>query len=339
MPSFVSPTNILTGALALTLPTSMLIWIIYYVFPFRDSEVDLSPFRCLVSILIPTLMLYNAAKNRKLDSTAMIVAFLMGFIETLSNMCMIFTTLTFFMVGTRATEYKRSQKKINDDDSSQRGGRRNWIQVLSNGGVGMEIAILMLIERGPANEMPIDFSRDYFSSCLALAFLGSISCACGDTLASELAPVLSSASPRLITNPFRKVPKGTNGGVTLVGFFLSAFGGFLCGLTYYVLIHLTVSHNRLAISSKQWPIIIFSVIAGLLGSLLDSILGATVQYSGKEKSSGKIVGKFKEGVEKISGTEILDNHSVNLVSTLLTAAISPLLAKQVWFYFGSYTLL
>lgn len=39
--------------------------------------------------------------------------------------------------------------------------------------------------------------------------------------------------------------------------------------------------SDLEISAPQWPIIVFGAAAGLLGSIVDSYLGATMQYSGK----------------------------------------------------------
>lgn len=321
--------HILPGALAIVLPLSLMVWLIHCLLPFRSSESELSPLRCFMSIFVPSLLLYNAAKNKKLDTCAMITAFVMGFIETLSNLCMIATTIAFFMAGTRATKYKRGAKQF-DEDVSNKTGRRNWIQVISNGGVGMELAILLLIEQGPANELPINFPYDYLPSWLSIAFLGSMACACGDTLASELAPAFSSSRPRLITKPFSKVPRGTNGGVTLVGLLFSAVGGFICGLTFYIFTLICVSREVLLRSPPQWPLLIVGTIAGLVGSIVDSILGATVQFSGYEKSTGKIVSNSGANVVWIAGSEILDNHSVNLMSTLITALVSPYFGRLIW---------
>lgn len=326
-----SSPHILPGVLAIVLPLSLVVWIGHYLLPFRSTESELSPLRCFMSIFIPSLLLYNAAKNKKLDTAAMITAFVMGFVETLSNLCMIATTIAFFLAGTRATKYKRKLKEFDGgEDGHQSSGRRNWIQVISNGGVGMEISILLLIEKGPANELAMNFPYDYFPTWLSIAFLGSVACACGDTLASELAPALSSAQPRLIVNPFMKVPKGTNGGVTLLGLIVSALGGFICGLTYYILTIICVSREILLTSPPQWPLILVGTIAGLLGSIIDSIIGATVQFSGYERATGKIVSKSKRGVVWISGSEILDNHSVNLMSTLITALITPYFGRLIW---------
>lgn len=315
--------------LLIVLQLSLVVWVINYLLPFRSGESELTPVRCFMSIFVPAVMLYNAVKSKKLDRLAMFVAFFMGFVETLSNLCMIATTVAFFLAGTKATKFKRTTKEF-DENESKTGGRRNWIQVISNGGVGMEIAILLLIERGPANELPINFPYDYFPTWLSIAFLGSTACACGDTLASELAPALSSEQPRLITNPLVKVPKGTNGGVTMLGLVCSAFGGFICGLTYYIFTLICVNRELLLRSPPQWPLVIIGTIAGLLGSMVDSVIGATMQFSGYERSTGKIVSKPKPGVVWVSGAEILDNHSVNLLSTLITALVTPYFGRLVW---------
>lgn len=322
--------HILPCILAVLLPLSLLIWVTHSILTIGSRDSHLSPLRCFMSILAPCLIFHNAARKKKLDSLALVVAFIMGFVETLSNACMIATTTMFFFVGTKATSYKLGSKNFDDGNEHATGGRRNWIQVVSNGGVGLELAILMLIEKGPANEMPINFSYDYFPSWLSIAFLGSMSCACGDTLASELSPVLTSSSPRLIINPFRKVPKGTNGGITLIGLLFSLIGGLICGFTYYVNTIGLSNFDLLMRSPPQWPLLIVGAFAGLFGSVLDSLIGATLQFSGFDKVNRKVVSKSGTGIVKISGYEILDNHSVNLLSTLLTALLSPFVAKIVW---------
>ena len=72
-----------------------------------------------------------------------------------------------------------------------------------------------------------------------MAVLGALGCCAGDTWASELGTVISlsgekRSDPVLVTNPCRKVPKGTNGGVSLVGLIASFSGGLAVGVAFYL---------------------------------------------------------------------------------------------------------
>ena len=61
-------------------------------------------------------------------------------------------------------------------------------------------------------------------------------------------------------------------------------------------------------------------------------MGATLQYSGVNKKTGAIVekpGKHGDPIEHISGMNILDNHEVNLLSSLFTAIIIPFIAEKL----------
>lgn len=87
------------------------------------------------------------------------------------------------------------------------------MQVFCNGGIPAELALLYMVENGPG-EMPIDFSKEYTASWMCLSLLGALACSAGDTWASEIAPVLSKSSPRLITS-WEKVPVGKNKNVCM----------------------------------------------------------------------------------------------------------------------------
>lgn len=73
---------------------------------------------------------------------------------------------------------------------------------------------------------------------------------------------------------------GTNGGVTVIGLIVSLLGGLAIGLANYVMLVYMIDADMLARSPAQWPIIIAGGFAGLVGSIVDSVLGATLQYSG-----------------------------------------------------------
>ena len=86
------------------------------------------------------------------------------------------------------------------------GGQRNWKQVVCNGGVATWLAVIYMMEIGCV-ELPVNFSRHYEASWLAIAILGSLACCCGDTFASEFGSVLGVGDPRLITT-LHVVPHG-----------------------------------------------------------------------------------------------------------------------------------
>ena len=111
--------------------------------------------------------------------------------------------------------------------------------------------------------------------------LSAYACACGDTWASELG-ILSTSKPILITQPWRFVAKGTNGGISLIGTLASAGGGASIGLGHAIYDLLFIQKRKRAISRLNifLSTVIFGGTMGLAGSMIDSALGALFQYSG-----------------------------------------------------------
>ncbi len=73
---------------------------------------------------------------------------------------------------------------------------------------------------------------------------------------------------------------GTNGGISAFGVLFSFLGGLLIGIAHYVTLLYTVDVTLLERAPPQWPIILLGGLGGLFGSLIDSFIGATFQYSG-----------------------------------------------------------
>lgn len=105
-----------------------------------------------------------------------------------------------------------------------------------------------------------------------------------DTFSSELG-ILSKSKPRLITAPWRVVPPGTNGGVTVTGLGAGLLGAFIIASTATLLTPFC----------KEWSVAdqtkytVAMTLAGFSGTLLDSYLGAALQASVVDVQSGKIV--------------------------------------------------
>jgi uncharacterized protein (TIGR00297 family) len=146
------------------------------------------------------------------------------------------------------------------------GGRRNARQVLANGGVS---ALAALLGAWPA-------------------FAGALAAAAADTWATEIG-AFSPTAPRLITSG-APVPRGANGGITLLGTAGGVLGAAVMGGLTWVL-----GPHDLRLAGVV-------AIAGVAGMLLDSLLGATAQRP------------FEDGW--------LDNDGVNLATTLAGAGIA-----------------
>lgn len=56
----------------------------------------------------------------------------------------------------------------------------------------------------------------------------------------------------------------------------------MIGLSYYIVVLNCVDTVILQLAASQWPVIVVGGFGGLFGSMLDSVLGATLQYSGNK---------------------------------------------------------
>lgn len=145
--------------------------------------------------------------------------------------------------------------------------------------------------------------------------------------------IASKTPPRLITTR-SVVPPGTNGGVTPLGTAAAAAGGLFVGCCYWSLAAVAAmwaGANGSASSAAlaDWRLVPLALVAGLAGSLLDSLLGATLQWSGQDERSGKAVsGRPPPGsaaarhVRHVSGRDVLSNTGVNVVASVLSSGLA-----------------
>lgn len=300
---------------------------IFCILSYLDT-VPVSPVRWMIAIVAPVVIATWGLKRKSLDRSGAVAGLVVGFILTISNLCFFSSLLTFFVMGSKVTKFKAEQKKKMEHNYKE-GGQRNWVQVLCNGGMAAMFGLQYMFHVG-CREVVIDFSHHYSPSWLAVSVLGSLACCCGDTFSSELGAVFSkNTEPRLITT-LRKVPRGTNGGITLIGTLFSMVGGGLVGLAYYITQIFLLRESFLDRGPPQWPLLMVGLLMGIIGSTVDSLLGATFQYSGFDRKRKCVVEHSGSDVDYICGMELLDNHSVNLLSSLISALISPKIAFELW---------
>jgi uncharacterized protein (TIGR00297 family) len=158
--------------------------------------------------------------------------------------------LTFFISSSLLTRLFGKRKSALNE-KFDKGGQRDAGQVLANGGIAAMFAAVHFFLPG--------------ASWPWMAFTASLAAVNADTWATELG-VLNRTPPRMITTG-QMVEKGTSGGISWGGS-LAALGG--AGLV--ALIGLMVQP-----SPGFVLIFIFTCLAGLIGAMFDSLLGATVQ--------------------------------------------------------------
>lgn len=314
--------------LAVTLPLSLAVWSLSVLSSwYTESIAPPTPLRFFLSAFVPILISSWGYRKKSLDLSGALCGVIVGFVLTLSSYLFFIGLLTFFISSSQATKF-RSDLKRKFEPHHKEGGQRNWVQVLCNGGVATEFALLYMLECGMGEKL-VEPSTDWQCTLLSLAVLSALAESCGDTWASEFGTVLSRTDPFLITS-FQRVPRGTNGGVSLEGLLFSALGGGFIGLVYYLSMALFLGPSNLRAASAQWLVILVGALAGFLGSLLDSFLGATLQFTGIVAKTGQVVEEPGQGVKHISGANVLDNHSVNLLSNLATALTVPWISIKLF---------
>lgn len=218
------------------------------------------------------------------------------------------TLITFFGSSSVLSHYKESLKERRAAEKFAKGGRRDFAQTLANGGIGAALALAYGLMGEP--------------SFLLAAFLGVMATVTADTWATELG-VLSPHKPRLITNG-QPVEPGTSGGVTLLGTSAAAIGGLVIGLAMAVFYAVGGSIGGQAMTLPWW-MVPAGLLGGLLGALVDSLLGATVQAiyrypSGKETE--RTVGRDGTPNTFVRGWRWLNNDMVNFLSSLAGGGVA-----------------
>jgi uncharacterized protein (TIGR00297 family) len=164
----------------------------------------------------------------------------------------------FLILGLLSTKYKHQYKK----DIGVYEGTRTLKNVISNGIVPFIMAAF----------------GNYGG------FIGSIATATADTLASEIGVTVQ---PRLITT-FKKVPPGTDGGISVLGTAAGIIGAGIIGVAAYLL----------GIFPDPYVTLKISIIAGTVGCFVDSVLGAVLERR-----------------------NYISNEYVNLIATITGAAL------------------
>jgi len=216
----------------------------------------------------------------------------------------------FFISSSALTSlFEKEKEKVNREQFEKGGPRDPW-QVIANGGLSSALAAAYFI---------------YPQPIMLAAFLGVLATVNADTWATEIG-VLSRSVPRLVTS-LKPVEKGRSGGITTLGSFASLAGALFIGGCAVVLA--SIFDPSLLYRIGWEKVIIIAGLSGFIGSLIDSLFGATIQaqyYCGtcKKPTEQRVHHCGTRTVLK-SGFRLVDNDTVNLLSSIAGGVVAALL--------------
>jgi uncharacterized protein (TIGR00297 family) len=175
----------------------------------------------------------------------------------------------FFILGSSATSWQHHQKQSFETIQEHKSGRTAG-QVLANAGVGAIAGILVLL-------FPL------YTQLWVLMMAASFASATADTLSSELGTVYGRRFFNIIT--WKPDQRGLDGVISLEGTLIGIGGCIVIAIIYAI-----------GYGWNSWLIGI--MIAGTIGNLADSVLGATLERRG-----------------------YIGNNTVNFFNTLIAALV------------------
>jgi uncharacterized protein (TIGR00297 family) len=206
-------------------------------------------------------------------------------------------------------------------DERRREEKVNWVQVLANFSTGTLVAVVF--SRSVTRwHVPHQIALYHWACSLLAAFIGHYACHTGITWATQIGG-FSQSPPYLITN-LQKVPRGTKGGITVLGTGIAMLGGLVTGVAFYIAD--IIEHHGMGVEflarPALFPVIQLGVACGLIGYLVYSLIGATLQFSGWSETKKAIVNSPGIHVIHISGVDLLNNQGVLFLSTFVTSIIA-----------------
>ena len=222
----------------------------------------------LIAIVVSSIASKKLTVGGAFTGAVMAILIYLGFGYTGVSML-----ATFFILGTAATSWKKKEKaavKVQHDQST----RRDAGQVVANGGVAGLMGALSYFF--PERAQLFD-----------LMMSASLSSAMADTLSSELGMVFGRRFYNLIS--WKKDTKGLDGVISLEGTLIGVIGSAIIALIYAM---------SLGWDRNFWLII----LAGTIGNLSDSVLGALLERK-----------------------QLLTNNGVNFLNTFIAALFAGLI--------------
>lgn len=248
-----------------------------------------------IYLSISAIILLFAYKMRAITVDGIVAAILTAItLYALGGPYLGASLLIFFILGSIVSKLKNNSK-VRAEILQEEEGPRNWKQVICNSLPASILSWLYYIN--PETKI-----------YLLLAF-GVFSAAAADTFSSEIGMMNKGRVYSILS--FKPVPNGLSGGVSILGLMAGILGSFILSL--------------LAFPQFGFKGFIHITILGLLGTLLDSIIGASIQ-----RKYMSINGELQDKKNHLNdipafGYVFITNNVVNLLTLSVTSIIGHLI--------------
>ncbi|KAI2464826.1 integral membrane protein DUF92-domain-containing protein [Annulohypoxylon bovei var. microspora] len=264
--------------------------------------------KAIIAVPATLALVYRAYSHNSLTPLGIFAAALTAIAHAVHPWNLPFVLLcVFFLAGTRVTKIKADVKAgltLHSQGSTGGEGPRTHVQVLANSLMASILTLLHAYQLHVRRDTVVShgeipqgsFCYRWGGDVLVVGIIANYAAVSADTFSSELG-ILSRSAPRLITSwSLRKVPRGTNGGVTVWGLVAGLLGSMITVAAALMFLPFCGEDTKGKIGGgESWTMNQKATLAwgltiwGALGSLLDSLLGGWFQRSVRDVRSGKIV--------------------------------------------------
>ena len=245
--------------------------------------------RAIAGLVLATVLAGLAWRARSLSRSGFVAATACGTLCAIAGWNWATLLVLYFVAASVLSRAGKAVKDARAQSIVSKGGARDAIQVLANGGVYSIVAALTVVSGSPY---------------LVWGAIGALAATSADTWATEIGVGLGGEPRSIVTWTY--VRPGESGGITGTGLLASAAGAAWIGSIAALL----------GLPRGLW---FAALVAGIGGSLADSLLGATIQERRRcdvcEEPTERSVHLCGSATRRDGGIAGLDNDVVNLLST------------------------
>lgn len=208
--------------------------------------------------------------------------------------------IAYFVASSIVTAIGRRRKEARTAPIAEKGGERDAAQVGANGAAFCIAALTTLA-------FP---EQSQWHAIVACGAIGALAASAADTWATEIGVLIGGVPRSIVTRTV--VRAGESGGVT--------WAGTLGGLTGAAFVVAVAALLGLVHGGNAGGAPLALLVAGMIGSLLDSVLGGTMQTRRRCDACAalteRVVHTCGRSTRHVGGVAWIDNDVVNFAATL-----------------------